>query len=269
MNRDAWNRIEVNGEPAGLDDLRLLAVQNYGHFTSMQVRDGAVQGLDLHLQRLQQATQELFGQALDLAATRGWMRQAVAGAAALSLRVNVFSRRFDRDRPLKPAAPDVLVTTAPARGTASPPLRVASLRYQREAPHIKHVGTFGLFHQRRLAQSRGGDDALFVTTDGAISEGSIWNVGFFDGERVVWPDAPMLEGVSMRLLRAGLREIGVASLVRRVELAEIGHFRAAFFTNSGCAVQPIAAIDEVGFAPAPQWLETLEAAAGTVPWQRI
>lgn len=269
MNRQAWNRIELNGEPAGLDDLRLLAVQNYGHFTSMQVRDGCAPGLDLHLQRLQQATQELFGHPLDLEATRGWMRRAVAGADELSLRVNVFSRRFDRDRPLTPAAPDVLVTTAPARASAGPPLRVASVRYQREAPHIKHVGTFGLFHQRRLAQSRGADDALFVTADGAVSEGSIWNVGFFDGERVVWPDAPMLRGVSMQLLQAGLRETGVPSLVRRVGLDEIANFRAAFFTNSGCAVQPIAAIDAVEFAAAPELAGALAAAVRTAPWQRI
>lgn len=269
MTRDAWDRIELNGEPAGLDDLRLLALQNYGHFTSLQVRDGAAQGLDLHLQRLQQATQELFGQALDLDATRAWMRQAVAGASELSLRVNVFSRRFDRDRPLVPAAPDVLVTTAPARASASPPLRVASVRYLREAPHLKHVGTFGLFHQRRLAQARGCDDALFVAPDGAVAEGSIWNVGFLDGERVVWPDAPMLRGVSMQLLQAGLRDAGLASLVRRVDLDEIAGFRAAFFTNSGCAVQPIAAIDAVGFDAAPETMEALRAAARSAPWQRI
>jgi branched-subunit amino acid aminotransferase/4-amino-4-deoxychorismate lyase len=269
MTRDASNRTELNGEPAGLDDLRLLAVQNYGHFTSMQVRDGAVQGLDLHLQRLQQATQELFGHALDLAATRTWMRQAVAGAAGLSLRVTVFSRRFDRDRPLVPAAPDVLVTTAPARASASPPLRVASVRYLREAPHLKHVGTFGLFHQRRLAQARGCDDALFVAPDGAVAEGSIWNIGFFDGGRVVWPDAPMLRGVSMQLLQAGLREAGLASVVRRVDLREIADFRAAFFTNSGCAVQPIASIDAVGFEVAPEWMDALGAAARSAPWQRI
>lgn len=269
MNRSASHRTELNGQPAALDDLRLLAVQNYGHFTSMQVRGGAVRGLDLHLERLQRATRELFGHALDPGATRGWMRQAVAGAAELSLRVNVFSRQFDRERPLAPAAPDVLVTTAPARASASPPLRVGSVRYQREAPHIKHVGTFGLFHQRRLAQSRGYDDALFVTADGAVSEGSIWNVGFFDGERVIWPEAPMLEGVSMQLLQAGLRETGVDSVVRRVDLAEIADFRAAFFTNSGCAVQPIAAIDGKVFAAAPELMRALDAAARIAPWQAI
>lgn len=263
-------RIEINGEPAELADLSLLAVQNYGHFTSMQVQDGGVRGLDRHLERLRRATDELFGHALDLVAVRGWMRRAVGDVAALSLRVNVFSRGFDRGRPLLPAAPDVLVTTSPAPAPAAVlPVRVGSVRYSREAPHIKHVGTFGLFHQRRLAQARGYDDALFVEADGAISEGTIWNIGFFDGERIVWPQAPMLEGVSMQLLQAGLAQVGLTSVVRRVERAEIADFRAAFFTNSGRAVQPIAAVDDVVFGPAPDLVARLEQAYASAPWQPI
>ena len=50
-----------NGQPASTDDLRALALVNYGHFSSMQVRDHAVQGIGLHQQRLTAATRELFG----------------------------------------------------------------------------------------------------------------------------------------------------------------------------------------------------------------
>lgn len=269
MRDAAFHRTEVNGEPATPGDLRLLVVQNYGHFTSMQVRDGGAQGLDLHLDRLRNTTRELFGHDLDLDAVRGWMRRAVAGLAAASLRVNVFSRRFDRDRPCEPAAPDVLVTTAPARAVGGAPLRVRCQRHEREAPHIKHVGTFGLFHQRRIAQRHGFDDALFVTADGAISEGTVWNVGFFDGERVVWPQAPALRGIALQLLQAGLAGAGLVGVTRRVERAEVAHFRAAFFTNSSCPVQPIAAIDGIEFAAAPEIVARLAAAHSAAPWQPI
>ena len=44
----------LNGQQAGADALRVLAQSNYGHFTSLQVRGGAVQGLDMHLDRLRQ-----------------------------------------------------------------------------------------------------------------------------------------------------------------------------------------------------------------------
>ena len=44
--------VEVNGAPVTPADLELLAFSNYGHYTSMQVRQHAVRGLDLHLSRL-------------------------------------------------------------------------------------------------------------------------------------------------------------------------------------------------------------------------
>lgn len=269
MGDERFQRIEVNGEPAGLGDLRLLAVQNYGHFTSMQVRDGRVQGLDLHLDRLRRATLELFDRELDLDAVRGWMRRLAGDEGALSLRVNVFSRGFDRDRPSRPAVPDVLVSAAPARAVDPAPLRVRVQCYERDAPHIKHVGTFGLFHQRRLAQQHGFDDALFVTASGAISEGSVWNVGFLDGERIVWPEAPMLRGISMQLLQDGLRRSGVPTEIRRIERAELPGFRSAFFTNSARAMQPIACIDGVEFAADAALRERLEAALALQAWQPL
>lgn len=263
-------RIELNGRPADVDGLRALALVNYGHFTSMQVQDGGVRGLDLHLERLQRATHELFATALDVDATRAWMRQAVAGiGGALSLRVTVFSRALDRDRLLQPAAPDVLVATAPARTLAPTPLRVRSVRYEREAPHIKHIGTFGLFHQKRLAQAAGYDDALFVDAGGAVAEGSIWNVGFFDGERVVWPDAPALQGVSMQLLQDGLRKRSVPTEVRRIDLDGLRAFRAAFFTNTSCPVMPIAGIDALSFATDAELHALLDACVAAQPWQPI
>ena len=262
--------IELNGAPAGVDDLRAIALVNYGHFTSMQVHDGCVRGLELHLGRLDQATRELFGCPLDVAQVRHWMRSAIGdGGSSVSLRVNVFSRALDRDRLNTPSAPDVLIASGAARAIAPSPLRVRSVRYERETPHIKHVGTFGLFHQKRLAQAQGFDDALFIDASGAVSEGSIWNVGFFDGERIVWPDAPALDGISMQLLKRGLQAQGIETVTRRVGITEVGAFRSAFFTNSSCTAVPIASIDATGFVVDAKLMDTLDACMAANPWQRI
>ena len=103
--------LTCNGQPAQVEDL-LPALVNYGHFTSLQVRGGAVQGLDLHLARLSQATRELFGSELDMAQVQGWMAQALqqAGLADASLRVTVYSRHFDFRSPLATVPVDVLRT---------------------------------------------------------------------------------------------------------------------------------------------------------------
>jgi branched-subunit amino acid aminotransferase/4-amino-4-deoxychorismate lyase len=264
------DRIEVNGVAAAIEDLGVLVTTNYGHFTSMQVVDGAARGLDLHLARLERSTRELFGCGLDIAATRAWMRQ-IAGRrdGTTTLRVNVFARGLDRDRLDRPARPDVLMSVAAARLPVTTPLRVKSVVYGREQPHIKHVGTFGLFDQRRRAQQAGFDDALFVDTHGVVAEGSIWNVGFFDASGVVWPDAPALRGVAMQLLEAGLREGGVAASMRRITLSEVAGFHGAFFCNSGSSVRPIAAIDDVTFAIEPARFAVLERACASQPWQPL
>lgn len=263
-------RSELNGEPVTLDDLHFPALFNYGHFTSMQVDDRRVRGLDLHMQRLQDATRELFAATLDIAAVRTYMRNIVGDERGrLSLRINVFSRRVQVERMAEAAPPDVLITLGPPRERQITPVRLKTYRHQRTLAHIKHVGTFDLFHHRRLAQQDGYDDALFVDSTGAVSEGSIWNIGFFDRSGVVWPEAPQLRGVSMQLLQRGLQERGIATSTRRIELAEASTFRSAFFTNSGCAVRPIASIDGMDLIVDSELSGLLEACYASNPLQPI
>ena len=185
-------RVQLNGRPAGVDDLRALALVNYGHFTSLQVRDRAVQGIGLHQQRLAAATRELFGTGLDFATVREQMRKAVIDTPDCTLRATVFSRNFDYRNPAGDFAPDVLVSLSPPSPSRTHPLRVKSFPFLRPLPQIKHVGTFPLFHHRRLALEAGFDDALFVTPVDEISEGSVWNVGFWMDGQVLWPEAPAL-----------------------------------------------------------------------------
>jgi branched-subunit amino acid aminotransferase/4-amino-4-deoxychorismate lyase len=267
---DPFDRIEINGAPARVEDLRLLVQTNYGHFSAMQVVDGCVRGLDLHLERIERATHELFGTMIERERVRSYLRHAVADSGEpLAVRVNVFARALNRNRPIDPVDADILITTARPSRAAPAPLRLKSFRYTRDLAQTKHVGTFPLFHYRRLAQQAGFDDALFVDAGGCISEGSIWNVGFFDGAGVVWPDAPQLTGVSMQLLQAGLARSGVKSTVGRIGIDDVAGFRAAFFSNSSTPVQAIACIDADGYAPDPGLMSMLSACYETNPLQRI
>lgn len=163
----------LNGKPATADDLRALALANYGHFTSMQVRDGAVQGRALHRQRLEEATFILFGTPLDGDDALKQAAQAMerAGLRDASVRITVFSTRFDYRDPARVVAPDVLVTLSPAASGDKPVLRVKSYPFVRPLPQVKHVGTFPLFHYRRQALADGYDDALFVDPAGQVVEG--------------------------------------------------------------------------------------------------
>lgn len=266
MSETQATRVELNGAPATVDDLRQLVQTNYGHFSAMRAEQGGVRGLGLHLDRIEAATRELFGTAVGRERVRACIRHAIAGSAApLSLRVNLFSRALDRDRPADPVEADVLITVAAAGRPSTTPLAVKSFAFTRTLAHVKHVGTFPLFHYRRLAQQAGFDDAVFVDAHGAVEEGSIWNVGFFDDTGIVWPDAPHLTGVSMQLIQAGLARAGVASTMRSIALTDLRRFRCAFFTNAGMPVRPIARIDDVGFAVDADLMQRLHACHDSAP----
>ncbi|MFT4248573.1 MAG: aminotransferase class IV family protein [Pseudomonas sp.] len=257
------------GRPAGADTLAAAALVNYGHFTSLQVRGGAVRGLDLHIERLQYGTVTLFGRRLDEARLRAELAGALDafGEIDASLRVTVFSREFDFRDPLREVAPDVLVSVSPASRLPSTALRVRPVAFVRELPHVKHVGTFGLFQSRREAMAAGFDDALFVTPQGDLVEGSVWNLGLWDGRGVTWPEGPALRGTQERLLRAGLDRLGVPQLARPVHLDELGAFASAFACNSR-GLQPI---QSVGAWELPESTlpPVLEQALQTQPWQPI
>ena len=256
----------LNGQPASADDLRALALVNYGHFSSMQVRNRAVQGIELHRQRLVSGTRELFGTTLDFAAVCTQMRDAVADMPDCTLRVTLFSRHFDYRSPAEAHEPDVLVSLAPPSPARRQGLRVKSFCFQRALPQVKHVGTFPLFHYRRQAVAMGFDDALFADPAGAISEGSLWNIGFWKQGGVVWPEAPALRGTAEQLLQTGLAQLGVEQVVRPVNLAELPEFEGAFACNAG-GIQSIAAVDETVFGSIQDGMDRLEAALALAAWE--
>ena len=264
-------RVEINGKAPQPDDLRILAATNYGHFTAMQIENGCVRGLQLHLDRLERATKILFGGNLDRDQVRNWMRHAIEGdLRKLSLRVNVFSRTFNRERPGDSVDVDVLVAVGKPSAQKDSPLRVKSFAFERTLPEVKHIGTFPLFHYRRLAQDAGFDDAVFVDRQDCLSEGSIWNIGFVDNDaNVVWPDAPQLRGVSMQLLQNGLARAGIGGAARSVPLANLRAFRAAFFTNSAQPIRAISRIDDVDFSIDSDFFLRLWSCYDSNPFERI
>lgn len=262
--------MQIDGRPASAADLGHFALSNYGAFTSMQVEDGGVRGLDLHLARLETEALELFGVAVPEALLHERMRQVLdRRPGRFSLRVNLFSDAISLRAPDAVVQPRVLTTLSPPASPLTQPLRLQTQVYAREVPHLKHAATFGLTRARRQAVLAGFDDALFVDADGRISEGSIWNIGFVRGDRLVWPDAPMLAGTGQVLLLRGMTELGLNSEARAVYLSDLADFDAAFICNSATPACAVAAIDGHPFGPADAMISRLVEAWRSNPRQKI
>jgi 4-amino-4-deoxychorismate lyase len=251
---------QLNGREPTPDELHRMAIGNYGHFTSMQVRDGRVRGMALHLARLDDGNEMFFGRRGDVddeLRLRGWIRQALGAVADASVRVTVTEL-------------GVLVSVGdPVPDDPRPPLRVRTDGYERPWPAQKHAATMGLRYARRAAAAVGYDDALFIGRDGRVREGSMWNVAFWDGAQVVFPDAPMLKGVTMVLLQIALSMTGNPWTLRPVRVAELPDLLAAAAINSQCPAQPIGSIGDVVFGEQEKLVSALRTAWDTVPWDEI
>jgi branched-subunit amino acid aminotransferase/4-amino-4-deoxychorismate lyase len=259
--------MELNGVPADRVQLSALAMTNYGHFTTMRVADGRVRGLSLHLERLSRDCRIVFGTDLDTERVRYLIRHALGERkGAATVRVTVFDPALELAHPGAAAEPHLLVTTRPAPAEALSPMRVQAARYVRERPEVKHVGLFGTIDRRRRAQLAGFDDVLFTDERSFVAEGATWNVGFFDGEHLVWPRAKVLPGVTMALLN----EVhGGPVRTDPVPLRQLPGMGAAFATNAGVGVRAISAVDGVGFAEAHPILDVLRKEYADIPAQPL
>ncbi|MGH3661089.1 MAG: aminotransferase class IV family protein, partial [Micromonosporaceae bacterium] len=245
LARNIDDMIELNGRSASAEDLLPLALSNYGHFTSMRVADMRVRGLALHLDRLARDSQALFGAGLDLDRVRHLIRRGAAAGPVV--RVTGYDPGLDIGRPVAAGEPQMLVTAHAANPGELPPVRLATVRHTRAIPEVKHVGLLSTVHHRRQSQLAGFDDVLFVDSQSRVSEGATWNIGFVGGGRVVWPDAPCLEGVTMRLLDGILRQAGIPSETVAVDPGDLSRFRSGFITNAVIGLRPVAAIDDQAY----------------------
>ncbi|MDF5752912.1 aminotransferase class IV family protein [Spongiactinospora sp. TRM90649] len=233
---------ELDGMPVRPDALQALGLVNFGHFTSMRIEGGRARGLSHHLDRLARDCRTVFATDLDRERVRDHVRHAVRDeAGSVIVRVSVFDPAIEVGHPGAQAHPRVLVTTRPAGPLPSAPMRAQTITYQRDLPEVKHLGLFGALHGRRRAQLAGFDDALFVDGESRVTEGATWNIGFFDGARIVWPSGDVLPGVTMRLLQ----QVHEPTITAPVGVRDVSTMHAAFATNAAVGVRPVTAIDDM------------------------
>jgi branched-subunit amino acid aminotransferase/4-amino-4-deoxychorismate lyase len=251
-------RVEVNGHLASATELRHPALVNYGHLTALQVRAGRVRGLDLHLARLDAANRELFGAGLDGDLVRRHLRHALAELADAAVRITVY-------QPDGHEQVSVLVAVRAPVDPPARPVRLKTVAYQRPLPHVKHTGGFAQIHFGRLAVRAGFDDALLVGPDGVVSETATGNVAMVDGVGVgvVWPDAPCLAGITMRLL-----ETTVSSNRAPVRVADLPSYAGMIATNS-IGIVAVDQVDDVRIPVDRDMLATIMRGYESVAWQSI
>lgn len=256
----------INGYPVTLPELIPLAFAGFAHFTAMQVRDRKVKGLDLHLVRLRKASVEFFGRALPDEQIKSYIKTAIdEGPGDQSLTVTVFSRNGEFTADSMDTEPAVLVRTgAPSHGPKGP-LRLSAVSYERPLAAIKHVGEAGKTYYLHQAVRQGFDDAAFVDSHGRLSEATIWNLVFWDGETVIWPKAAMLKGTMMSIVQRQLDRLDTPQRHEAITFERLGALSGAAVMNSWTPGIPVTAIGSKVIPEARPFISLLHEACEAEP----
>jgi branched-subunit amino acid aminotransferase/4-amino-4-deoxychorismate lyase len=208
----------------------------YGLIETMRVRDGRIALLQGHLARLGRSLGELGlpKPSQDVVA----LVQPFAATGEAVLRVEVRDGRASVTvRELPPLAPPTLIT-------ASEP--------HQSYPH-KTTERDCFTDAGREAEVAEADDALLLTPEGWVAEGTVWTVFWWDGDALRTPalDLGILPGVG----RTRVLELVKPDQGRYRKQALAG--KSLFLTNAVRGVVPIASLDGV---PVPADSRTAELA---------
>lgn len=264
------NQTLLNGQSIPSSEMTNLAFAGFAHFTALQVRNRKIKGLDLHLDRLRQASMVLYGRTLPDALVRSYIRSAVeSGPVDQSLTVTIYSPKGEFTVDSMDIDPAVLIrTSSPANGPKGP-LRLAVINHERPLAEIKHVGEIGKTYYLHQAVRQGFDDAVFINKSGHLSEGSIWNLAFWDGKTVIWPKAHMLKGTMMAMVQRQLTQLNIPQRSEPITLERLPELRGAAVMNSWTPSISVAGIAENNFTNSEQLISLLHRAYETEPAEKV
>ena len=207
----------------------------YGLLETMRVREGRIPFLSRHLARLERSLREL-----------GLPR----GSQDLAALVTPFSATGDAVLRLELRDGHATVTVRALPPVVAPAVIAATEPHQ-PYPH-KTTERDCFVDAAAEAEGAEADDAVLLTHDGLVTEGTVWSVFWWDGAALRTPtlDLGILPGIG----RARVLE-----LVGRVDQGRYAREqlagRSLFLTNAVRGVVPIASLDGSPVPPDPRTAE--------------
>ena len=247
-----------------------------GVFEALRARRGVPIELPGHLARLHASLDALsfelpFGDEIvaagiaDLLAAEGWDGVEPPGDTAVRITV---SRGFDASRSLVPSAggsASVAIQAWPYKPPADRVLRegerliTSVVRRDADSPisGIKTTSRAELVYARLEAQRAGADDAIFLTTDGRITEATTSNVLLIRGDVCATPrlGTGLLAGTTRAWLVDHGDAVGLSMVERDLRLEDVYEADEAAVCSSIGGVLPVVSLDGRpigGGAPGPR-----------------
>jgi branched-chain amino acid aminotransferase len=257
-----------------------------GIFETARARRGVVIELDEHLRRLRESADAL---AIHLPLSDDLLvdgihdlltAEGLAGAGAgdeppgdAALRITVSRGPIDK-RGLLPVGVEAIEATAviqawpyapPSADLLDRGVRAVSSAVRRD-PHsplagIKSTSRADYVYARLEAARAGADDALFLTTDGRLSEGTTANLWTVTGRRLTTPpaSAAILSGTTRTWILARAGSLGLEPVQADIHPADLLAADEAMLSSSVAGIVPLTAFDgqPVGDGRPGRWTKAL------------
>ena len=146
----------------------------------------------------------------------------------------------------------IVITTLPAYLDAEKGVRCCISSWRRiDDTMIPARGKItGIYANNALAKTeaneRGFDEAILLTHDGHVSEGSGENIFLVIGGKLVTPPSSdnILMGITRdTVIQLARRELGIETVERQIDRSELYVAEEAFFTGTAAHVSPIVEVD--------------------------
>lgn len=98
---------------------------------------------------------------------------------------------------------------------------------------------------KREAEDKGGDEAIFLNTEGYLAEGAISNIFLLRDEKVITPslNSGVLPGITRQTILEICATLNIPLEQRKVELEELLRANEAFFANSLMEIMPLTRVN--------------------------
>lgn len=115
----------------------------------------------------------------------------------------------------------------------------------RHHPNIKAVNESLTEHVTRLREETGIYEAILLTSEGYVAEGSRSNLFFVKGNTLVTaPDAMVLKGITRQMVIDTAKGLGIDLEQREIRPLDIVEFDGAFLTGTSIHILPIRSIGD-------------------------
>ncbi len=119
---------------------------------------------------------------------------------------------------------------------------------ERENPNAKILNEERRKIVNRILKEVGADEAIFITENKVVLEGSRSNLFFVKGEKIITsPDERVLLGTTRQKILEICERNNISILKREILLDELNFFDAAFVTGTSIDIMPLNRIDSIKF----------------------